>query len=191
MPLPFRRRDFGHIEYEGQLDQPRIGQRCPRWSEYAEVFDSVSQSAGTQDLTVTFNSPGNAPSAYGYPHDIILLDVAGAATAPFDKEAVKTGDQTSGSYLSVPSLITPSTTNGLIVAVIAQLNNVLTTIYAPAANQYNINTLDANEPSYNLDDCAAGWGIMYNAATSAVSWDWNVTAPVADWGAATAAYEHQ
>ena len=71
--------------------------------EYAEVLDSVNQSAGTQDLTVNFNSPGSAPSLYGFPHDVILLDVAGAAAAPFDKSAVKTGDQTSGSYLSVPT----------------------------------------------------------------------------------------
>lgn len=169
----------------------RASEKMPSFPEYANVFDSVNQSAGTQDLTVTFNSPGNAPSAYGFPHDIILLDVAGAATAPFDKSAVTTGDQTSGPYLSVPSLITPSTTNGLVVAVIAQQNNVMTTIYSPVADQYNINTLDANEPPFTLDDCAAGWGIMYNTTTGAVSWDWNVTGPVGNWAAATAAYKHQ
>jgi hypothetical protein len=169
----------------------RASEKMPGWDEYADVLDSVNQSAGTQDLTVNFNSPGSAPSLYGFPHDVIFLDVAGAAAAPFDKEAVKTGDQTSGSYLSVPNLITPSTTNGLLVAVISQQNNALTTIYSPGANQYNINTLDAQPPDFTLDDCAAGYGIMYNATTGAVSWDWNVTAPVADWAAATAAYKHQ
>ncbi len=120
----------------------RASQEAPGMDEYAEVLDSVNQSAGTQELTVNFTSPGSAPSLYGYPHDIILLDVAGAAAAPYDTSAVTTGDQTSGSYLSVPSLIAPSTTNGLLVASIAQQNNALTTIYSPAANQYNINTLD-------------------------------------------------
>ena len=68
------------------------------------------------------------------------------------------------------------------MAVIAQQNNALTTIYSPAANQYNINTLDAQPPDFTLDDCAAGYGIMYNATTGAVSWDWNVTAPVGELG---------
>lgn len=172
----------------GNTWQKRVSKADPTNLAIAEVWDSVNATAspsGGQKITITMLS-----GVHGF-HDILLYDVSGAATAPFDITANANGNQ-SGSGLTTLSTgsITPTTANGLVVVVapigigtataLAGANQLIDT--SAQTPQHEPTELDQNNP----------YGHFYNPDTSAVSWTWtlfNASTGAGDWAYAAASYK--
>ncbi|MGD0656643.1 MAG: hypothetical protein ABSD38_01090 [Syntrophorhabdales bacterium] len=153
------------------------------------LLQDCSQSAGNQTLTVTYGAYS------GMGNDLMLLDVTGAAASPWDTGvALSNESQASGSVLGLctdsacsgHTTITPSTSNGLIVAVASVSIGTLQTTAggAVAINGYGL----ANESDTPLDQ-NNGFGIYNNPNTSAVSFIWNETTQVGSWCGVAGAYK--
>jgi hypothetical protein len=160
--------------------QRRVAAQDSGDGAYGEVWDAVNVSPGTQTLTVSFNGANNG-------HDIMLLDVAGSATSPFDTSAkLENQAQLSGTTLTTVS-ITPHTSNGLVVVAapieLGEVTDLTTT------GQYSLtgSTTPVDIDSW-LDE-NNGYGIYYNPNTSPVQFVWNETRQVGFWAAGAASYE--
>lgn len=119
-----------------------------------------------------------------------LYCVAGAKTAPFDTAATGTGDQTVAGNQTLVS-ITPSTSNGLVIASGSQVFN--TTSGFSTTGQYYDGCYWSAENT-DIDGCAANnaWGHVYNVTTSAINWTATFQVggtAIAQWAAEADAYE--
>ena len=160
--------------------QRRVAAQDSGDGAYGEVWDTVNASPGTRTLTVTFNGANNG-------HDIMLLDVAGSATSPFDTSAkLENQVQLSGTTLTTVS-ITPNTSNGLVVTAapieLGEVTDLTTT------GQYSLTGSTTPVDIDSWMDENNGYGIYYNPNTSPVQFVWNETRQVGFWAAAAASYE--
>src|SRR5712692_9471292 len=122
-------------------------------------------------LTVAFSGAVQKQS------NILLFDVEGAAASPFDTRATNLGSQNVSGTLSTGS-VTPSTSNGLVIAEAGFTSNTATGV--SPGNFESANT--APEFSDNPVNQNNGWAHVYNKGTSPLSFSWTVGGgPVGNW----------
>ena len=159
------------------------------------IYDAVNQSALSETLSISFKTLTDTIDMM-----VLLLDVSGANTAPYDKSGGANGNQTNTASTTLPDgsgnlmQITPSTSNGLVVAVMgldydyinggSGATTSLVTWQTPAAAENG----NGDDPCDNSD----GWGLFYNANTNPITFTWSVPSGTAvqTWAAAAAAYKH-
>ena len=158
----------------------------------AQILDSINTTPGIQTLTITYAATS------GGAHDYLLLDVAGAATSPYDKTALSAQDQTSNTVSSVSVVsISPSTANGLLVNCAGlDYQNASTLIGGAGYNSLvSWETAAAGSEDYSESDENDGYGIIYNTGTGSYTFDYNLNTidpgytGVVDFSAAAVAYK--
>jgi len=87
----------------------------------AQIFhaDNVVCSSNLQLQVSTTGSNTSGGS------ELVLYDISGAAASPFDAQGTATGNQTSSGNVSTAS-VTPSTSNGLVIAMLTVESNTIT-----------------------------------------------------------------
>jgi hypothetical protein len=105
----------------------------------------------------------------------VIYDIAGAATSPFD-----TSWDASGNAPTEPEgnfsfgTITPSTSNGLVIATMATYSGVITA--ATGSGQVLDSATYGNETDADLMDNADAYGHYYNPNTSPITFSWTLGA---------------
>jgi hypothetical protein len=125
---------------------------------------------------------------------LVLYDVAGAGSAPFDKATVTNGNQRSRGIFS-SSQITPSTSGGIVFCTTPiSFGTIQTSNYicdAVVNTQDNDNPGNGGTQNSSLDE-DNGYAHVYNTTTSALTFQWGMTStsPAAGyWGSAAAAFK--
>jgi Putative Ig domain len=119
---------------------------------------------------------------------ILLYDVTGAATSPFDTTAGSNGNQTGAGNLTMPFTLTPAGANELIFTDVIWDYN---TAYGLGGGYFDSNMFDGESQSgpEPIDE-NNGWGHILTTSNAAVSFTWTVQfggLPVQYWaGMATA-----
>jgi hypothetical protein len=139
----------------------------PQQTDFPQIW--YATNAGTSpDLTI---APGRAADGNGV--TLVFYDITGAASAPYDGVAgVPTAGMLNSSnadLLGMP-IITPSTSNGFVVA-------VMSNGYGPTTGMVDSGfTLDTvtygNQIDADLLDNSDGYAHYYNTGTSPVSFGW-------------------
>jgi len=159
---------------------------------YAQILDSVNTSAGVSTITINFSA--HAAGA----HNVILLDVVGAATAPYDTSAgTPTQTQSSGSTLPITwsghaYTIQPSTSNGIVVCCVGINQGELTSLSSPPTGAWAIACYDNSYTTGGDRDMDEdnGFCICHNSGTSQLTFTFNnYYPPAVDWSAAAVSYE--
>ncbi len=150
------------------------------------IFYAASPTVGT-DLVLTVTSSDNVSDT-----TILLYDVTGAAASPLDTTASNSGNQTTAvNSLNGPT-ITPTTSNGLVLANIQQETNTENGISSPSggffdSSLYSDESLNGPE---NVDQ-NGGWLHYNNPNTSAitVTWTFLANAVLGRWASYAAAFK--
>jgi hypothetical protein len=157
-------------------------------------MDSVNTAAGSNTLTVATSGSSQGGN------DLLLLDVTGAATSPWDaggsaSAKLENQDMAAVGLLTTVS-VTPSTAYGLVVNA-ASIDD--STAYAMMGwDQYSLASTeeyltaegDYNGPTLSHSDENNPYGIYYNQNTSAATFIWNnYSGPVNYWSAVAGSYE--
>jgi hypothetical protein len=165
--------------------QDTSGPGEPDAAFYAVIADSCNVLPGSQVLTIPMTvTPGQ---------DYMLLDVTGAAAAPYDTSSGTTGYQGSPGNLTTISGFSPSTSHGLIVTCGCQ--NMLTSMDLVGSGQYSLTaTVDDNLTTCSASDENNQYGMYYNPDTSAVTFTWTQYGTssqtiVKDWATSAVSYK--
>jgi hypothetical protein len=108
---------------------------------------------------------------------IKYYDVVGADPSPFDTSAFATGAQASaGQDISVTNIITPTTSNGLVIAMAGMPSGPSSGLYSPssAINGNHFYTGETDAGFLNNGDFS---GHLYNVDTTAETWSWHMANP--------------
>ena len=116
---------------------------------------------------------------------VVLYDISGAATSPYDATACATtvtciqgSSQGVGGDLTVTSLITPSTTNGVVLTMLQVLSQNAYGATSPAG------VLNAPPDQNNA------WPIYYNSTAAAETYIFHTNqVALTNWGANSIAFE--
>ncbi len=134
-------------------------------------------------VTITANGGGNGVWKF--------FDVQGAAVAPFDVSATETDSNDNVSTINNAPTITPTTSNGLVVA--AHALGIGPGLALAAGSPAGAVWLDTDYTgkidgdNYDSGDC---YGMYYNPNTSTINWCWTVTNQVGSGGdAVTVAFK--
>ncbi len=126
-------------------------------------------------VTITANGGGNGVWKF--------FDVQGAAAAAFDTSATETDSNDNVSTINDAPVITPGTSNGLVIAAHALgIGPGLALASGAPADAVWLDTdytgkIDGD--NYDSGDC---YGMYYNPNTSAIHWNWTVTSQVGSGG---------
>lgn len=131
-------------------------------------FKNAAANAG---LTVTVHITGAA----GTQIHCALLDIGGAATGTAIGATGFAGSTGANSVTSVAHQpdITPTQSNSMIFAMLADGLGPVSAITAPAGNQSDILSYTGWTDSSNYSS-GDGWGHIYNTSTAAQSWTWTI-----------------
>jgi hypothetical protein len=145
-------------------------------------FDSANVSTCDGTMNVTISTTGTSLGG----SNVEFLDIAGAATAPFDKRVLLGGTQSSAGNFS-GTATSPSVANGIIVYVISVASPSITGI---AANGTALMTIPApfaatNDPQADNN----GFGFFPNPGTSSYTVTWTDNGAVQGWSQTAVAYE--
>jgi hypothetical protein len=140
-------------------------------------------------MTLTFTISGTLSSTDGFSG--IVFCISGGTTAAFDLEAHANGTAafSSGTVSNAPS-ITPTTSNGLIVAMINEIGETVT-----AVSVGNFHAVDIGTYESFTGDQDGGHMHYYNPNTSTVNINWTysayeVTTPnIGGWAAQALAFK--
>ena len=117
--------------------------------------------------------------------DVLLFDVTGAGTAPFDKMTTANGNETAGSSFTGPP-ITPSTANGACFSIMGVASNTL----AAVSPGNFLPSVTSPEGPQAPNDNNNGWSIYYNPDRQSFSSTWtNIGGPVNNWGAIVSCFK--
>jgi hypothetical protein len=173
----------------GNKWQLRVSQKEPSHQFFAEIWDSVSASPGSQTLTITMNAGATGNNS------IMIYDVIGAAVNPFDTSGKNNGNQGSDTGTlpitggTLP--ITPTTSNGLVFFVTSIAIGTATTL--TGSNQLSDCAQQTPLVEPSALDQNNGYGTYLNPNTSSVPFTWNIVGTggtgVNDWAASSAAYK--
>lgn len=146
----------------------------------------AANATSSNNLVVTVSK-----DAYNTADTIVFFDVLGAATSPFDNATQATGTQGSRSDFNTNS-ITPTTSNGLIIAEMGvALNTISDTTTSGAL--FDSHFYDNNTGTFSQLDENNGWAHYYNSGTSAVTFGWHPLHPsganIGNWAALSAAFK--
>jgi hypothetical protein len=125
------------------------------------------------NLVVTLHISGGA----GVTQSVRFIDVSGAAASPFDV-SVSTPDTNVTNMVTVNDapIITPTTSNGLVIAGVAlgQGPGLGLNTGAPSGAIWDFVNY-AGETDLDLMENADGMGHVYNTNTSTLDWNWSIT----------------
>jgi hypothetical protein len=129
----------------------------------------AANATTSPNLTLAITGPTGISSQISF----VIYDIAGAATSPFD-----TSWDASGNAPTEPEgnfsfgTITPSTSNGLVIATMATYSGVIT------ATTGSVQVLDSvtygNETDADLMDNADAYAHYYNSDTSPITFSWTL-----------------
>jgi hypothetical protein len=148
-----------------------------------QLFYASNATTGT-DMSV------NVTVANGNGLVIILWDIAGAATSPFDSEVQANGAQSgAGDDIVNAPLIRPATANGLVIAVINEYTGPPSSMIG--AGQVADHIFYAGETDASLMDFGDGTAHIFNADASPIAFGWRQTnhPPTSGWTAIAVAFK--
>jgi len=102
---------------------------------------------------------------------LVIYDIAGAATSPFDTSWNNSGLSENEGNFSLGT-ITPSTSNGLVIATMATYSGVITA--TTGSGQVLDSVTYGNETDADLMDNADAYGHFYNPDTSPITFGWTL-----------------
>lgn len=143
-------------------------------------------ATSSNNLVVTVSK-----DAYNTADTIVFYDVSGATASPFDNAVQATGNQASTGNFNTNS-ITPTTTGGLIIAIMGvALNTISDTTTANAL--FDSQFYDNNTGTFSQLDENNGWAHYYNSTTSTVTFGWHPLHPagsnIGNWAALSVAFK--
>jgi hypothetical protein len=147
-------------------------------SVYPEWELSCNATSGDDLFSPTGGSTGD--------WNIVILEVAGlknsSAQACFDNAAKINGNN--APYTNAPT-ITPSHATDLVLAMIEEGLGPITGITSPAAATYDYPTFTGQNDADDMTE-GGGFSILYNAGTSALTWNWSGPNSASWWASAIA-----
>jgi len=139
--------------------------------QFAYAPNATTGTAMTVTLTMSANS-GEGDS------DVLLFDVTGADSAPFDKMTTANGNETAGTSFTGPPL-TPSAANGACFSITGVASKTLTAV-TPGNFLSSVTSPEGPEAP---NDNNNGWSVYFNPDASSFSSTWtNNGGPVNNWG---------
>jgi hypothetical protein len=153
---------------------------------------NASTSPNLGNMTSTLSGSTSSDSM------LVLYDVTGAATSPFDKAVTNGGNQTTQGPLTALS-ITPATSNGIVFSQLGVDFHSVLGLTAPAnvIDDTDVNNLDNNDPPNGGTDVSTldmdnGYAHIYNSGTGSLTFTWTYTTDtpggVQLWGAVATAF---
>jgi hypothetical protein len=135
----------------------------------AQIWYAVNRPANPS-LTVSVHISGSSGTASAR-----FFDVQGAAVAPFDVSAgVGFTNCSTMRRIDDQPTITPSTTNGLVIATMGIGTGPGLGLTSPAAGFWDLTTY-SGETDLDLMENADAVGHFYNPDTTTESWNWTIT----------------
>jgi hypothetical protein len=146
----------------------------------AQIFYAGNATPGTT-LTQTYIMTGSSSSGGSV---MILYDIAGAAASPYDTRGASVGKlSSSGSVTSVS--VTPSTANGLVIAMITVESHTITGVAPGLFDVVESNPILTISPL----DQNGGLAHNYNTDTSPETYVWTTTGgELSNWASIAAAF---
>jgi len=133
-----------------------------------QIWHTANSTPDT-DLTITLTISGTPATA-----SVVAYDIFGANASPFDVVAgvASTGFNSQTRITNAPS-ITPTTTNGLVIAAISMGQGPSTQLDAgsPAGAVFDLVTY-TGETDFDLMENADGKGHLYNTDLTQENWNW-------------------
>jgi hypothetical protein len=143
------------------------------------AYDANASADETNAVTVTTST------AAGWP--ILIYDLAGMDTSPFDLQATASGGSTgAGNIASAPN-ITPSTAGGVVIGAI-RLTGPPDSMSSPTDVIFD-SIYYTNETDGSTMDIGEGYGHVSNVPASAQNWTWHNTVATPDWDASAFAFK--
>ncbi|MGC2504701.1 MAG: hypothetical protein WA400_21430, partial [Silvibacterium sp.] len=167
----------------------------------ATAADATSQMAYAGNattaatLSITVGRHGDISTDATNDNDNLLLyDITGAATSPFDNDAGTTGNQTTqvSSLTTCSSCLSPTTSSGIVLLNANWEWCTATTLSAPSGAVFDsafttMNSVDGPQPV----DQNGGWAHFYNTSTSTITATWTMTCDQAesDWAGRVSSFK--
>lgn len=142
-----------------------------------------ANTTGTASTTVTITFPSGLTSITG--STVVMYDISGAAASPYDSTAcantatcTTTSSQGAGGDLTVTSIITPSTANGLVLGQLQVLSSNAYGATSPSG------VLNASPDQNNV------WSLFYNPSSAAETYVFHTNqVALSSWGMQAVAFE--
>ena len=147
------------------------GQKYSRLADEPQIWYSANTTPNP-NLTVTIHGAG------GPTITVLFYDISGAAANPLDVAAgVPSTDVSNQTTVNNMPSITPTTANGLVIAVmgLGQGPGLGLNTGAPTGAVFDLVTY-TGELDLDLMENADGQAHFYNASTATVNWNWLITA---------------
>ena len=151
--------------------------------ESPQVWYAVNATPGS-DLTISFNVDNGTGIV------VIVWDITGAATAPFDKFAEATGAQASaGDDITGAPVITPTTANGLVIGLLNHYTGPPTSMIGTGYVADHV--FYTGQTDGSILDMGDGTAHIYNPDTSPLSFGWQQTShpPTSGWFAIAVSFQ--
>ena len=172
--------------------------------QYAQIVYAANASTSPNLSGITLTLSNGSAGGETFQSFLVLYDVAGAATSPYDTGATANGQQTSNGDLATVS-ITPSTANGLVFGEVEIGFQTINGLVGPGYILDSVvNTQDDDNPggfgtqNSSLDE-DNGYAHVYNANTDELSFEWTYNSSLSGgvegivgaeyWAAVAAAFE--
>jgi hypothetical protein len=144
------------------------------------AYAANATTSTTMTLTLNMSSSSGEGDS-----DVLLFDVTGAASAPFDNMITANGNESAGSSFSNPP-ITPSTANGMCLSIMGVASN---TLHSVSPGNF-LPSITSPEGPQAPNDNNNGWSVYYNPDTQSFSSRWtNIGGPVNNWGVITSCFK--
>jgi hypothetical protein len=145
--------------------------------QYAQIVYAANASTSPNLSGITLTLSNGSSGGQTYQSFLVLYDVAGAATSPYDTGSTANGQQTSNGDLTTVS-ITPSTSNGLVFGEVEIGFQTINGLVGPGYILDSVvNTQDDDNPggpgtqNSSLDE-DNGCGHVYNANIDELNFEW-------------------
>jgi hypothetical protein len=195
---------FNYAQIASVSDSAGNTWSCPvaLLSEGAQIVYAANASTSPNLSGVTLTLSNGSSGGQTFQSFLVLYDVAGAATSPYDTGATANGQQTSNGDLTTVS-ITPSTSNGLVFGEVSIAFQTINGLVGPGYILDSVvNTQDDDNPggpgtqNSSLEE-DNGYGHVYNANTDELTFEWTYNSSLSGggevgaegWAAVAAAFE--
>ena len=127
--------------------------------------------AGSASTSTSMSLTATGPNSTN-PVSFVIYDIVGAAPAPFDNATYNFTDSSTPSGNFTLGTITPTTSNGLIIAVMSVNTGFLTA--SVGSGQLFDTVTYGNVQSADTIDNVDGYSHVYNQTTAAVTFGWTL-----------------
>jgi hypothetical protein len=145
--------------------------------QYAQIVYAANASTSPNLSSIKLTLSNGSSGGKTFQSFLVLYDVAGAATSPYDTGATANGQQTSNGDLTTVS-ITPSTSNGLVFGQVEVGFQTINGLVGPGYILDSVvNTQDDDNPggpgtqNSSLDE-DNGYGHVYNENAKGLTFEW-------------------